>query len=161
MPTTKLIATIKRGDCDSPNDQFFIPKDFKIIRDLWQKQNPECFKLIRKYITALFISSNMIETPSWFDADEVDELQAIELDITGLTFNDNDLPIVSAVALFEIPTTHVISNIELEKWQEENDEYLDNAVSFEWILEPKDEQDITSSNCISIYDELRVEIFEQ
>ncbi len=64
----------------------------------------------------------MIETPSWFDADEVDELQAIELDITGLTFNDNDLPIVSAVALFEIPTTHVISNIELEKWQEENDE---------------------------------------
>jgi hypothetical protein len=160
MAKTKLQSVIKRGMCDVQNGEFVIPDEFKTIRELWQKQDPECLKLIKKYIVALFIPSNLAEAPAWLHDEDADELQASVLEVIGLVFTDDDLPLVTAVAVFDLPTTHVVSNAELEQWQEEADEHLDNALSFEWILDASDEKGMPPSHGMTVYDELRLEIID-
>ena len=160
MAKTKLRSTIKRGACDVENGTFVIPNEFKTIRELWQKKDPKCLKLINKYIVALFIPTNLVETPEWLHDEDADELKARKLEVIGLVFTDDDLPLVTAVAVFDLPTTHVASNSALEQWQEEEDEHLDNALSFEWILDATDEEGMSPSRGMTVYDELNVQFID-
>jgi hypothetical protein len=159
MAKTKLQAVIKRGECDAANGEFQIPEEFQTIKDLWAKKDPECFRLMQKHIVALFISENLVETPDWLDGEKADELEASALEITGLVFNDSDLPVVSAVAVFDLPTSRAVSATELEQWEDEAGESLDNAISFEWRLKAKYEDEFPS-HTLSAYDELRVAIID-
>jgi hypothetical protein len=150
---------MKRGQIDN-SEGFKVPEEFKKIRKLWEKKDPECFRIIRQYVDAVFIPSNLLEAPVWLDVGDVDDIKAYEIEVSGLVFTNDDLPIVTIGAMFLLPTIYTVSNLTLEQWQEDHDEYLHNACSFEWILEPVDERDFPESLSMTIYDDLRSEIIE-
>lgn len=159
MTKTKLQAVIKRGECEAANGEFQIPKEFETIKDLWLKKDPECSRLMRKYVAALFMPENLMEIPDWLDNEKADELKASSLEITDLAFTDSNLPAVSAVAIFDLPTRRVITDAELKRWEDETGEHLDTAIFFEWHLEPTNEDEFPD-HALSVYDELRVSIVE-
>lgn len=151
MITTKFTARIKRGSVDAPNGSFLIPSSFGLLQDLLSNKTSHPYIQLEKSLTCLFIPDNLIgDIPDFLLID--DEVCASSVFIERVFIaNDQDLPFITASAEFIFPTTHKITQTELNAW-EENNEFLDNAISFEWLLKPKDVALI--SNVLTEYDEL-------
>jgi hypothetical protein len=151
MVKTTFIARIKRGAVDEPNGSFIIPASFGVLQDILSYNKSHPYFQLEKSLTSLFIPGNLSDkVPEFLLID--DEFNANLVSIENIILIEGeDLPIITATAEFILPTTHVITQEELDQWQEEN-ELLDNAISFEWLLEPSNDK--LASNVLTVYDEL-------
>jgi hypothetical protein len=143
----KFLATIKWGSCDVDPDTAELPKVFEEAKAKPLKN----FKEISKYLRCTFVPSNLSGDVSEI-LDIADEVDAEKVEITAIDTSSSGLPIVKAVAFFEIPLQDGIDKAGIEEWQDAN-EMLDLAISFQWDGIETDE-DLSLTN----YDELSFSI---
>jgi hypothetical protein len=146
---TQFNARIKRGSASAPNDSFILPSDFVIARQLWESKNSDCFIKLQPYLKCIYLPFALTNMPDFFLFD--DEILAHSITIQQINFTDSDLPIITANAIFDLPTTNNLSQAQIELWEQEN-EYLDWGVSFEWHLECND--GVSELSTLVNYDEL-------
>jgi hypothetical protein len=151
MIKTIFIARIKRGAVDEPIGSFIIPASFGALQDFLSNNKSSQYPQLEKSLACLFLPDNLSDdVPEFLLID--DEINSNRINIENIILNkEADLPIITATAEFILPTTHVVTQEELDQWQEEN-EFLDNAISFEWLLEPKSNE--LASSVLTLYDEL-------
>lgn len=144
-------AQIKWGYSNDDLKMKSLPTEFSDAKKIWATKNErnimKAADLIVPYVTCLFLGSNCNGDLSELFESNMEELEASSILIYGLDFSDSNLPKVKASAVFEkITTRRKLTEKKLDKWQEENG-YLDNCISFEWVLDGVDEDlDLRSWN---------------
>lgn len=139
-------AWIKWGYSNDDVEEDHLPPEFREAKRLWQEERiEEAGSLIAPFIRCVFISSNLNGEVTEI-LDVPDEVEATEVSVYGLDFSETNLPKVKASAKFVLQVTTPLTQERLNEWQEEND-MLDNGVSFEWSIEGVDEDlDLCSWN---------------
>jgi len=138
-----FLAKIKWGECCESIDLEELPTDFLEAKKLWEGKDEKCYEILKKYIKCYFVSDNLMgDITDILDID--DDLESENISIFSVDFDSTCLPKISATASFEIPVEKIFSQAELDEWQEDND-YLDSAVSFEWCFDEIELEDAVLS----------------
>ena len=112
-----------------------IPQEFKDAHDLWRDvTDEETGKKILALLTP-YLSANF--TPHVLDESEKiiqtqDDICANEVILSGFHYDGNLIPSINATAIFEIPFKSDVTNDDIERWAQENDEDFGFAVNFYW-----------------------------
>ncbi len=149
--TQKFVAEIKWGvTCIDPPSSA-LPPEFAIAKTLSEQHDPAAFAVVNKFLICSFVPDNISG-----DLSEIlvvkGQVESSDVRIIGLSYKDRNLPAVRAIAEFEFQTAGKLTHEKLEKWEDEN-EWLDNGISFYWDLgELNDEIDTflthQGSSCI-------------
>ncbi len=133
--STRFEAKIKLASADSDFEIDELPIDFTQAKILWANKDPKCFDLLHNYIKCYFIKDNISgDVDELFSISEDDEMiEANELIITNVDFTDSNLPTFSATAHFDFKVKKGVTKEVIDEWEDEND-MLDNAISFEWVI---------------------------
>ena len=112
-----------------------IPQEFKDAQDLWsdvtdEETGKKILELLNPYLSANFTphaldeSENIIQTQ--------DDISAIEVILSGFHYDGDLIPSINATAIFEVPFKSDVTNDDIERWAQENDEDFGFAVNFYW-----------------------------
>jgi transposase-like protein len=130
----KCVARVKGavGDLEEGTE---IPQEFKDAQDLWsdvtdEETGKKILELLNPYLSANFTphaldeSENIIQTQ--------DDISAIEVILSGFHYDGDLIPSINATAIFEVPFKSDVTNDDIERWAQENDEDFGFAVNFYW-----------------------------
>jgi hypothetical protein len=137
-----FVSTIKWGDADETIDIDDLPPEFAQAKALWSQKSDQSFRLLEKFLRCVFVPSNLMGDLSEI-LDISDDVDASSVNITGLEFSENGLPSVRASANFVLMSTPQFSKEKLSTWEDDNDR-LDNAVSWQWCVSEDGDLVITS-----------------
>ena len=117
-----------------------LPPEFSQAKALFELKDERCFEVIASFINCYFIPSNIFgDIEEVFSFDNVDdEIPADNLSVFSLDFSEHNLPRFSAKAIFKLEVNSDFDLTDLDDWQDDND-MLDNGVSFEWEIDSIDE----------------------
>lgn len=139
----QFVATIKWGSADAELEGLELPAEFSAAKT----GGEEALQSLSQYLRCTFVPSNIFsDFGEILDID--DEIEADRVEITATDFSESDLPTIKAVAIFNLDLQDGVDQAAIDAWQEEN-EYLDSAISFQWDGLDTDE-DLSLTN----YDEL-------
>ena len=109
-----------------------LPHEFKIAKDLWVKNDSAAFEIVRKFLSCLFVPSNVVGNLAEI-LNISDQVECSDLQIYGLDFKGSNLPAIRASATFDLQVVGDLTQQRLNLWEEQN-EWLDNGISFYWNL---------------------------
>ena len=122
-----------------------MPKVFSQARKLHstdaERNIGRIIELLQPFVDAVFLPFAL---PDWEDhfldlsGDGMPEVSAAWVRLRGVDFNGGDghFPLAKMEAEFEVPVVSSFSKKRFERWIEENELYLFDAVSFRWRLPP-------------------------
>ena len=124
-----------RGAIGDLEEDTEIQEKFKHARDLWseatdEKTGKKILELLNPYLSANFIPhaldgfEDIIQTQ--------DDISAIEVILSCFHYDGDLIPSINATAIFEVPFKSDVTNDDIERWAQENDEDLGFAVNFYW-----------------------------
>lgn len=132
VKTKKFVAEIKWGaSCIDP-PLSSLPPEFATAKVLCEQHDSAAFEVVNKYLICSFVPDNISGNLSEILVVN-GQVDSSNVRILGLSFKDSNLPAVRAIAEFELQTAGNLSHERLEKWEDEN-EWLDNGISFYWDL---------------------------
>lgn len=140
--TAKFTAHIDWGTSTDNTDDFDkLPPEFSKAKTAFDAGNmKEACDLLTPFISCQFIASNLYgDINSLLGIDEDDEINATSVRIDQLDFSTGSIPSIKATAVFEFITENCIDETGVEAWEEEN-ESLDNALSFSWAIDDLDDE---------------------
>ena len=132
VKTKKFVAEIKWGVTSIDPPASSLPPEFATAKMLCEQHNSAAFELVNKYLICSFVPDNITGDLSKILVVN-GQVDSSNVQIIGLSFKHRNLPAVRAVAEFELQTAGNLSQEKLEKWEDEN-EWLDNRISFYWDL---------------------------
>ena len=135
-----FLAEIKWGCAEQPDNPDELPESLKTAKKLWEEAGgrkgadegklKEICRLTAEALRCVFIPGNL--TSGSEDIAMDDEVEGTDIKVHGADFTDGDVPTVKASAVFKIKFKRSFSSAEeLKAWEEENDR-LDNCLSFQF-----------------------------
>ena len=121
-----------------------LPSAFSEAKALWSQDSKGNYEkivsLIEPYLSASFILSEIPAYEELFKTED-DLVEAEIVRIVGVDFDvSSPIPSIKAEAEVELNKIESFSNIDLEKWQEENSSLYD-GISFCWSFDDIDPDD--------------------
>ena len=121
-----------------------LPTTFSEAQTLWSQDSKGNYEkivpLIEPYLSASFILSEIPAYEELFKTED-DLIEAEIVRIVGVDFDvSSPIPSIKAEAEVELNKIESFSNIDLEKWQEENSSLYD-GISFCWSFDDIDPDD--------------------
>jgi len=137
MKTKKFIAEIKWGVTETDLPISSLPPEFQIAKQLCEKHDPAAFAIVRKFLGCSFNSSNIVGNLAEI-LNISEQVESGDVQIYGLDFKSSNLPAVRATATFDFQVVGDLTQQRLDLWEEQN-EWLDNGISFYWNLPDQDD----------------------
>ena len=122
-----------------------LPSAFSEAKALWSQDSKGNYEkivpLIEPYLSASFILSEIPAYEELFKTED-DLVEAEIVRIVGVDFDvSSPIPSIKAEGEVELDKIESFSNIDLEKWQEENG-FLYDGISFCWSFDGIDSDDL-------------------
>ena len=132
MKTKKFIAEIKWGVTETDLPMASLPPEFQIAKQLCEKHDPAAFEIVRKFLGCSFSPSNIVGNLAEI-LNISDQVESSDVQIHGLSYKGRNLPAVRATATFDFQVVGDPTQQRVDLWEEQN-EWLDNGISFYWNL---------------------------
>lgn len=122
---------------DNPEDISVLPPAFAEAKRLWKEDGEQNFEAIQEllghYVQGLFLAENIRGAKQLFRHPSA-ESEATKVRVVGFDFSRGNIPVIKAEAWFEVEVVDGFDEIDLGRWQDEND-FLYSAVSFCWDID--------------------------
>ena len=130
---------------EQPDSFECLPEEIALANELWQKDGEKNFdqivKILEKYVSALCVTSNLMDYESVLSLSEDDQffgVPAVRSRIVGVDFDrSSPLPTLRAEAVFELSLADGISTKEFDEWSE--CQALCDALVFRWDFEDSED----------------------
>jgi hypothetical protein len=139
--SSRFTAIIRWGTSnDNTDNSDTLPEAFSKAKLAFDRgDQEEASRLLSPYIRCQFIASNLFaDTSELLGVEEDEEVDAEAVFITAVNFSEGCIPSVKASAKFQFRTERELDEAEVTAWEEEN-ESLDNAISFSWAIDNLDD----------------------
>ena len=128
---------------DDP-DKNLIPSEIIDARNVWNanegKSTLEICMLVSKFIKCNFISENFDDWENYFDNKNHGEFNAVKVNVVGVEFSANNLPLIRAEAWIDVSIQEKISEDDLNDWLE-SEWGLQTGIMWNWAFD-NDEEDL-------------------
>ena len=111
----------------------------KIIeaRNVWNanggKSTSEICALVSKFIECTFIAENFDNWENYFDNKNYGEFSAVKVNVVGVEFSTQNLPLIRAEAWIDVSIQEKISKDELDDWLE-SEWGLQTGIMWNWTF---------------------------
>ena len=121
---------------ENPGDITVLPPAFAEAKSLWEKDGERNFEKIQNllghYVSASFVPENITGADQLFTSPYGCRLLAVN--VGAFDFKRGNIPRVKAEAWFEVDVVEGFHDIDLDRWQNENDRFY-SAACFFWDIE--------------------------
>lgn len=121
-----------------------IPNKILDAENIWNanegKSTPEICALVSKFIKCNFIAENFEDWENYFDNKNHGEFSAIKVNVVGVEFSTNNLPLIRAEAWIGVSIKEKISEDDLNDWLE-SEWGLQTGIMWNWAFD-NDEEDL-------------------
>ena len=128
---------------DDP-DKNLIPSEIIEAKNVWNtgggKSTSEICMLVSKFIKCNFIAENFEDWENYFDNKNHGEFSAIKVNVVGVEFSTNNLPLIRAEAWIGVSIKEKISEDDLNDWLE-SEWGLQTGIMWNWAFD-NDEEDL-------------------
>ncbi len=128
---------------DDP-DKNLIPSKIIEAKNVWNanggKSTSEICMLVSKFIKCNFIAENFEDWENYFDNKNHGEFSAIKVNVVGVEFSTNNLPLIRAEAWIGVSIKEKISEDDLNDWLE-SEWGLQTGIMWNWAFD-NDEEDL-------------------
>ena len=128
---------------DDP-DENLIPSKIIEAKNVWNanggKSTSEICMLVSKFIKCNFIAENFEDWENYFDNKNHGEFSAIKVNVVGVEFSTNNLPLIRAEAWIGVSIKEKISEDDLNDWLE-SEWGLQTGIMWNWAFD-NDEEDL-------------------
>jgi len=128
---------------DDPNKNL-IPSEIIEAKNVWNanggKSTSEICMLVSKFIKCNFIAENFEDWENYFDNKNHGEFSAIKVNVVGVEFSTNNLPLIRAEAWIGVSIKEKISEDDLNDWLE-SEWGLQTGIMWNWAFD-NDEEDL-------------------
>ena len=128
---------------DDP-DKNLIPSEIIEAKNVWNtgggKSTSEICMLVSKFIKCNFIAENFEDWENYFDNKTHGEFNAVKVNVVGVEFSTNNLPLIRAEAWIDVSTLEKISEDDLNDWLE-SEWGLQTGIMWNWAFD-NDEEDL-------------------
>ena len=129
---------------EQPSSIDQLPPVFSEMKKIWE-EDPEknydrIVESLSPYIGGRFVADNLFDWEHYFDDVSDGEFEAIEVNVAGIDFSHEPLPLCKVEAVFEVPLRKGVSKEDVVDWGEDE---LFSAVVFYWNLEDFEDLDLT------------------
>ena len=122
---------------DDP-DKNLIPSEIIDARNVWNanegKSTLEICMLVSKFIKCNFISENFDDWENYFDNKNHGEFNAVKVNVVGVEFSANNLPLIRAEAWIDVSIQEKISEDDLNDWLE-SEWGLQTGIMWNWAFD--------------------------
>ena len=119
-----------------------IPNKILDAENIWNanggKSTPEICALVSKFIKCNFIAENFEDWENYFDNKNYGEFSAVKVNVVGVDFSTNGLPLIQAEAWIDVSIQEKISDDDLNDWLE-SEWGLQTGVMWNWAFDEDDE----------------------
>ena len=126
---------------DDP-DKNLIPSEIIDARNVWNanegKSTLEICMLVSKFIKCNFISENFDDWENYFDNKNHGEFNAVKVNVVGVEFSANNLPLIRAEAWIDVSIQEKISEDDLNDWLESK-WGLQTGIMWNWAFDNNEE----------------------
>ena len=118
-----------------------IPNKILDAENIWNangcKSTPEICALVSKFIKCNFIAENFEDWENYFDNKNYGEFSAVKINVVGVDFSTNGLPLIRAEAWIDVSIQEKISDDDLNDWLE-SEWGLQTGVMWNWAFDEDD-----------------------
>jgi len=115
-----------------------IPNKILDAENIWNanggKSTPEICALVSKFIKCNFIAENFEDWENYFDNKNYGEFSAVKVNVVGVDFSTNGLPLIQAEAWIDVSIQEKISDDDLNDWLE-SEWGLQTGVMWNWTFD--------------------------
>jgi len=126
---------------DDPNKNL-IPSEIIEAKNVWNanggKSTSEICMLVSKFIKCNFIAENFEDWENYFDNKNHGEFSAIKVNVVGVEFSTNNLPLIRAEAWIGVSIKEKISEDDLNDWLE-SEWGLQTGIMWNWAFDNGEE----------------------
>ena len=126
---------------DDP-DKNLIPSEIIEAKNVWNtgggKSTSEICMLVSKFIKCNFIAENFEDWENYFDNKTHGEFNAVKVNVVGVEFSTNNLPLIRAEAWIDVSTLEKISEDDLNDWLE-SEWGLQTGIMWNWAFDNGEE----------------------
>lgn len=113
-----------------------LPDDFNIAYKFWSTNTPDgklkAVQQLQPYIRAWFVPMGITDSEILFP--NQNDVKAFKTVIIDLDFSDSSIPRCKAEAWFKVKVSREFVSLDLIEWQEINDQYFYQCISFGWEI---------------------------
>lgn len=127
-------------------DKDSIPNEILKAKNIWDsnggKSTTEICELVSKFVSCNFIAENFNDWENYFDDKNYGEFSAVKVNVVGVDFSTNNLPLIRAEAWIDILIKEKISDDDLNDWIE-SEWGLQSGIIWNWLLDSEGDLDLT------------------
>ena len=127
-------------------DKDSIPNEILKAKNIWDsnggKSTAEICELVSKFVSCKFIAENFNDWENYFDDKNYGEFSAVKVNLVGVDFSTNNLPLIRAEAWIDILIKEKISDDDLNNWIE-SEWGLQSGIIWNWLLDSEGDLDLT------------------
>lgn len=131
-----ITAYLQRATTADPGDTVPIPSDLSAVLSgaaPGEITDLGALTILTNHVSSSFVPSNIMALQSLFVS--MDDVAPDSVEVVRAWFVAGDqLPMIDVQASFEVAFRQPITDEELDDWQEDNDEFLTDCVSFWWCF---------------------------
>ena len=125
---------------DDP-EKNLLPNKIIKARNVWNtnggKSTSEICTLVSRFIKCNFISENFNGWEKYFDNSNYGEFSAVKVNVVGVDFSNNNLPLIRAEAWIDVSIQEKISEDDLNDWLE-SEWGLQSGIMWNWVFDDDD-----------------------
>ena len=127
-------------------DKISIPSKILEAKNIWDtnggKSTSKICELLSEFVNCNFIAENFEDWANYFDDKNYGEFSAVKVNVVGVDFSTNNLPLIRAEAWIDILIKEKISDDDLNDWIE-SEWGLQSGIIWNWLLDSEGDLDLT------------------
>ena len=130
---------------DDP-DKISIPSKILEAKNIWDtnggKSTSKICELLSEFVNCNFIAENFEDWANYFDDKNYGEFSAVKVNVVGVDFSTNNLPLIRAEAWINTLIHEKISDDDLNDWLE-SEWGLQTGIMWNWEFDDDGDLDLT------------------
>ncbi len=137
--------------CEQPPSLDVLPVEFSEAKVLWEADSANhqarIIDLLSRYVGARLVLCNIADWEELFvdEGGQCGEIEAREVKVVGIDFSRGPIPVCKAEAYFEVQVVDGFSEVDLDEWQSDHDQFWSSVVFF-WNMEGEGLEDLDLSS---------------